>query len=357
MILTRIKLRHFRSYEELDLDFGPGLTLIVGDNAAGKTNLAEAIQFLSLARSFRTNEEENLIQDGAEMATIEATVREGAMNRTLRIEVSRKGKRVFLNGKPIQRLSELSRLVNVIVFSPADVSLFMGSPGERRNFLDVSLSKQSLDYFRLIGSHTRILKERNALLKGANPDLGLLDVLDHQLAELSEPIVGYRSLYLAQLSAALPSLLGRLRGDDASAALVYRPFLKQGEGFVERAYQAYRASRENDLFRKSTGIGIQREDFSLRLKGKDVAEFGSQGENRMAVLALKLCPYFLVEDEEKKPICVLDDVTSELDAEHNARLFEILKEFSQAFVTTTQYSIEGASYVDVAANKATRRNQ
>ena len=357
MILIRLQLSSFRGYERLDLGFGPGITAVVGENAAGKTNLVEAIQFLSLARSFRTNDDAVLIQDGKNVAVIDATLSEGALTRNIRIELSKDAKKVYVNGNPIRRLSELSRLVNVIEFSPSDVSLFCGSPSERRSFLDISLSKQSLDYFRLISNYGRLLKQRNAVLKQTAPDLNLLDVLTDQMIEVEEFIVRYRNQYCDSLSHQLPGLLGRLRGAETEAELVYRPFVRgDADSFAKRAKKAYEASRESDLAHKTTSIGVHREDFSLKVHGVDIATHGSQGENRLAVLALKLCPYFLIEDEALKPILVLDDVTSELDAERVKNLMDLLREFQQAFVTTTQLSIEGATYVDVASNKAIRRN-
>ena len=356
MILARLRLFSFRNYERLELDFDPGITAVVGKNASGKTNLVEAIQFLSLARSFRASDTGPLIKEGQSGAAIEASIREGDLLRTIRIELAKDAKRIFLNGKPLRRLSELSRLVNVLFFSPADVPLFAASPSERRDFLDISLSKQSLDYFRLISRYGAALRERNALLKEASPDEALLSVLTSQLIALAEPIVRYRELYIASLNRVLPPLLGRLRGDSSSVELVYRPFLKTGEDFAERAKKAFASAAESDRAHRSTGIGVHREDFSLRLNGRDISAYGSQGENRMAVLALKLCPYYLIEDEERKPICVLDDVTSELDAQKQGNLFEVLKDFRQVFLTTTQIEIEGASYVDVAANNAIRRN-
>lgn len=355
MILERIILTNFRSYSSLDLSFGDGANLIVGSNASGKTNLAEAIFFLSLARSWRTLEEKNLIRLGCDSAYVRAYVREGELHREITVELTPQGKRVFLNGKPVRRLSELSRLVNVLLFAPSDVRLFKGPPSERRSFLDISLSKRSNDYLALISRQASLLKSRNALLKEGAKDLDLLEVLTDQLIEVQEPIVRYRTMYVTSLNAVLPDALAALRGVKAPCSLVYRSFVKDDGHFKERAKKAYQDALEGDKLHKSTSLGTHREDFSLKLSGKDIAEFGSQGENRMAALALKLSPYFLIEEQEKKPICVLDDVTSELDAENVSRLAHYLSNLGQCFLTATELSIEGAFEYEVAEHNVKRR--
>ena len=356
MILTKIKLIDFRGYEKLSLEFGPKDNLILGPNASGKTNLAEAIHFLSLAHSFRTGDDANLIRYGKDLALVEADIQEEGMHRTIRIEIGKSGKRIWLNDKPLRRLSELSKAVNVIVYAPADAALFYGGPAERRSFLDVGLSKQSEDYFRLISRFNRLLKERNAALKRRPEDRLVIDALTDQLIDVAEPIVRYRTMYVASLNEVLPKVLGALRGDNAPAKLVYHSFEKDDGHFKENAKKAFLESLEGDLLRKSTSIGPQREDFTFKLKGKDISEFGSQGENRIAALALKLCPYFLIEDKGRKPICVLDDVTSELDAEHRERLLSFLSELGQTFLTATDSSLHGDTVIDISAHQSNRRN-
>lgn len=355
MILKRLRLRNFRSYPELDLSFDAGLTLITGPNAAGKSNLAEAIHYLSLARSWRTSDDRLLIGENGDSATILANLEEGVLQRSVSIEIGKGRKKIEINGKPVRRLSELSKLVNVIIFSPSDVPLFLESPGERRNFLDVALSKQSLDYFSLISRYNRLLLERNAALKREKPDLALIEVLTGQMIEVAEPLDKYRHMYVEQLNETLPGLLSQLRGEATTAQLIYRPFVRDDDEFPKRAKKAFAEALESDLFHKSTSIGPHREDFSFRLNGKNVADYGSQGENRLSVFALKLAPYFLIEDAGKKPICVLDDVTSELDEGHKKNLLEFVKSLSQTFITATELKIEGASNIEVSSHKAIRR--
>ena len=355
MILNRIALKNFRTYESLDLALDSGITIVSGTNAAGKTNLVEAINYLSLARTWRSGDDRSLIREGAELACIEADIKEGVMSRHIEVELSQNEKRIRLNGKLVRRLSELSKLTNVLLFAPKDVSLFLNGPQERRNYLDVSLSKQSLDYFSLIGKYGKLLKERNAALKAGPSNSDLVEVLTDQMISIAEPLIRYRSMYVASLNELLPGIVERLTGSKTSCRLIYKPFAKPDGSFVDKAKKIYKEALEGDFQRGFTGNGPHREDFSFQLNGKDIAEFGSQGENRTAALALKLAPYFLVEGEAKKPIIVLDDVTSELDANRVERLISLLREMGQVFITATKLEIDGASHIDVSDNKAVRR--
>lgn len=356
MILTRLELRAWRSYSSLDLSFDKGLTIIEGKNGEGKTNIAEAIHYLSLARSWRSDDDAPLIQAGASNCLVRAHVREGETSRVVEIRLSKEGKRILLNGKPIHRLSELSSTTNILLFSPDDTGLFTGSPLNRRNFLDVSIAKQDPTYLSLVGGYRHLLTERNAALKAERKDLAFIDVLTEQLLELEKPIVEKRSRYIASLNACLPPLAETLFGRPTAIKAVYRPFLEPNDKFIEEGKKAYRKSLEGDLLRKSTSIGVHREDFSLVLGERDVGLYGSQGENRLSAIALKLSPYFLIEDFNKKPIIVLDDIYSELDTERAKNLSRLLLGLNQTFVTATKLDIIGASYVEVADHKANRRN-
>lgn len=355
MILDKMSLMNFRSYAKCDVQFGPGVNVIVGANGSGKTNLAESIHLMSLAKSWRTNESSTLIGADSDYAYAEARVNSGGMTKTIGIQISKKGKKVLINGKPIKRLSELSKSVNVIVFSPEDVSLFKGSPSERRSFLDVNISKRSLDYFSLIAKFNKLLEERNAALKTEPVDRTYLKVVTERLIEVEEPLSRYRRHYVDELNKILSDIASGLYGAERSVRINYKPFIKDIQEFKSHATKLYDRNLESDIYHKNTSVGLHREDFELMLDGKDISLYGSQGENRLSAIALKMSPYFLIEDEEQKPIAVLDDVYSELDANHAARLTELVKKMGQTFITATNLEIEGATYIDVSSNKAVRR--
>lgn len=355
MILTHLRLLAWRGYPSLELSFEKGLNLILGPNGAGKTNLAEAIGYLSLARSFRTSDNQLIIAAGSSEARINAELQGGAIHRSIEIALSKQGKSILINGKPCRKISELSQTVNVLTFVPEDVTLFLDSPGRRRSFLDVALSKSSRDYLRLISAYSKVVRERNLALKAETPDEALIDVYTDQMRSLEPPIIAHRRRYTDSLNLVLPGLLARVRGEEASCRLAYSPFVKDGEGLEERIEKAHRQALESERLKRSTCVGVHREDFRFYLNGKDVALYGSQGENRLCSLCLKLAPYFLIDDEAAKPIVVLDDVMSELDQSRQENLLLLLKGFAQVFLTATNLEAESASVIDVASHKATRR--
>ena len=347
MIIKTLTLKNFRNHPFVSYDFTPGLNILTGSNAAGKTNIAEAIYYLSIARSFRTSEDTELIQNGKDKGEIYAVCAEGELIRKIRIVFSEAGRQVFINGKAITKLSELSNCMNVLLFEPRDVSMFRGSPKTRRNFLDISLSKKSQPYFDYITRYNKVLKERNELLKSDKIDPVLLETTTEMLAKLSGPIVSYRQMYVKDINDILIKITRALTGEEGKLEIIYKPFIEYTKDFQKDAMDAFKRAEERDLSSKATSIGIHREDFSISLNGRDIGKFGSQGENRIVALALKLSPYFLIDDKDKRPVIVLDDVMSELDQTHRQRLIEFVKKFEQVFITATRLEVKGASHYQI----------
>lgn len=355
MIVSKLSLRNFRNYAGLDVEFSPGLNFIVGDNAEGKTNIVEAINFLSIARSWRTSENRELIKTGAEFAAIKAQVNKGERSNEINAILTPNSKKFLVDNNPIKKLSELSNLVNVITFKPKDALMFIDSPKVRRNFLDINLSKKSPIYLENLIRYEKLLEERNKILKSSNIDKIQLDVVTLEMIKISEIIVKYRYSYVNDINRVLSKVISQLKGENEKAVISYSPYISSPGDFVEIATRAYEMAYERDIKSKSTNIGIHREDIVMILNGKDISSYGSQGENRIAVIALKLAPYFLIEDRDLKPIIVLDDVLSELDPENKERLIAFIRKFEQVFVTSTRININNASILEVKNHRVTRR--
>ena len=347
MLIKRIGLKNFRNHQSLSFDFTNHLNVITGLNAVGKTNIVEAIYYLSLGRSFRANEDTDLIKKNHEKAEIDAVILEGEITRKIKIIITKTGRMVMINGKNISKLSELSKCVNVILFQPKDVMLFSGPPRDRRSFLDIAISKKSSIYLDYISRYDKVLKERNDLLKMAKVDQTLLDVTTELMVKLSGSIISYRQMYVKDINDILNKITRALTGEKGKFELKYYPFVPYDADYQENAKKAFKRAEESDFKHKQTSIGIHREDISISLNGRDIATFGSQGENRIAALALKLSPYFLIEDKDKKPIIVLDDVMSELDHNNQERLIKFLRKFNQVFITGTKLDIPDCNHLKI----------
>ena len=339
MQIKKLTIKNFRNHQYLAFDFADHINTLSGPNAVGKTNVVEAIYYLSMAKSFRTEDDNEVIQKNHEQAEIDAVIVEGEISRKIKITLTRTSRFVTINGKPISNRQELFKVVNVILFQPKDVMLFNGPPMDRRNFLDISISKKSSVYLDYISRYKKVLKERNDLLKAEKFDQTLLDVTTEMLIKLSGSIISYRQMYVKDINDILNKITRALTGKDGVFELKYYPFVAYDANYSENAKKAFKRAEESDFKHKQTSIGIHREDISISLNGRDIAAFGSQGENRIAALALKLSPYFLIDDKDKKPIIVLDDVMSELDSNNQKRLIAFLRKFNQVFITGTKLDI------------------
>ena len=351
MFIKTLTIHNFRNHTSKELSFNPGINIITGANASGKTNIVEAVYYLSLARSFRGVDDTDLIERQKDYAEISAQVVEGETKRNIRILVTKKGRSVLVNGKKVSKLSDLTKCVNVLLFEPKDVLLFRGSPRERRNFLDINLSKQFPLYLEYISRYEKVLRQRNELLKSGNYDENLLKTTTELLVKYAGPIINYRAMYVKDINDILIKITRALTGVKEKIEIQYKPFVANSADFNTAALEAFNRSLDADLKHKATSIGIHREDISVSLNGRDIGVYGSQGENRLVALALKISPYFMVKDDDKKPVIVLDDVMSELDETHQERLINFLRKFSQVFITGTELEIEGATHIELKKAK------
>ena len=350
MFVRRINLHNYRNHKSREFEFSPGINVITGENASGKTNIVEAIYYLSLARSFRGVDDEELIKNEEDYAEIDSEVLEGQIKRNIHILITKKGRSVVVNGKKVSKLSDLTKVVNVLLFEPKDVMLFRGSPKERRNFLDVNLSKKYPTYLDYISHYNKALANRNEILKANKVDENLLKSCTELLVKYAAPIVDYRAKYVKDITDILIKIARALTGEENKIEIIYKPFVNSSSDFKTAALEAFNRSLESDLRQKATTIGVHREDFSIRLNDREIDTYGSQGENRLIALALKIAPYFLIEDKDKRPVVVLDDVMSELDKNHQTQLIKFLKKLDQVFITATELNIDGATHIKLIKN-------
>lgn len=355
MQINHIRLKNFRGYNSLKLNFSNGINVFVGKNAMGKTNLLEAIHYLSFTKSFRGVEDIELIQNNASKAIINAEVENNSIKTKIDILITEKGKKILINDKGVIKLSNLNQITNVIVFTPQDVNVFRDSPKSRRNYLDISISKINPMYGGVISRVNNILEERNKILKNEKIDQQQLDIVTSQLIQEEKQVILMRTDFIAKLNTILPKVVKAIIGKELIVKVIYFPFLKISENYIEEAKKLYQNNLENDIKRKATNVGIHREDFILTVGRKNIAIHGSQGENRLMAIALKLSPYFLLED--KHPIVALDDVMSELDEIHQKRLIVFLRKLDQVFITSTNLKINNASIYEIDNHHTIRRTE
>ena len=345
MRVERLTLTGFRSYPALDVEFPPGPQVVVGQNAAGKTNLLEALLVLSLGHSHRTATDLELIAWDAEFARLEAHVAShGRGADRIELVLARPGvagtrKRVRINGVP-RRPSALVVTLPAVLFAPEDMLLVVGPPSLRRSIIDTLIAQREPEAASGLTTYARALQQRNTLLRRirdgeAQPD---------ELRYWDEVVVAQGGRIVAWRLAALAALAGPLAAAHAEIApaegrLVVRYVTNAPAALGEDPTAALRRrlaeTAEKELWNGSTLVGPHRDDLAFELDGRDLTTFASRGQQRTAILALKLGQLELLTREQGPPLLLLDDVFSELDPDRRAHLVRRIGELPQAFVTTT----------------------
>lgn len=337
MLLEAVRMADFRNYATLELTPSPGLNMFVGPNAQGKSNLLEAIAMLATGKSFRAHRESELIRDGAgDRAEIAGVARIPAGTLRLRCTIARTPagtrKSFDVNGAGVGFARFLGK-ARVVTFVPADLHLVAGGPALRRAFLNGALAQASPQYYRALALYQKIVAQKAALLRGAiAPDRDLLGAYNDELARPGTALMTARAAFVSDLAAATQAVYARWRGTAESLRVRYAPNVT-GESLGD----ALAANVENELRRRQTLVGPHRDDLRLELDGKALAAYGSQGQQRTAVLALKVGEYEVMRERAgDAPILLLDDVLSELDAERAGGFLGAVGSFEQAFLTATE---------------------
>jgi len=320
MIISHLELLDFRNYVSGSFELTAGTTVVIGDNGQGKTNLAEALAFLATLDSFRSAPTDALVRVGADAAIIRATVREDDGRESLvEIEVVRAGRnRVQVNRQRLARVRDLLGTVRVTVFSPDDLILIKGSPGDRRRFLDDTLVALAVKYDSVRLEIDRIVRQRNTLLKQAggraSDDVVMtLDVWDTKFAAIADQFGHARATLVARLAPMVQEAYEHLAGVPTPIELRYEPGWR-----VTGLAAALLEARSTDLRRGVTTVGPHRDEVQMWIGGLPSRTHASQGEQRTLALALRLASHRLVTERTgSAPVLVLDDVLSELD-DHRA---------------------------------------
>jgi len=353
VLITNLNLNNYRSYTTLDLSLDPGVSIFVGKNGEGKTNIAEAVLYLTFLSSHRASGNTPLIKLGNQSAYIRAKVKYPEREILVELEINGdKANRAKVNQNQVRSQKEIFGIVQTIYFSPEDLDIVRGDPSERRRFIDQLLTLRSPRIAGVISDYERAVKQRNSLLK-TRASTDALNPWDKQVAELGGELITLRMLALDELKPIFNQVYKDI-SDTKPAEIVYKssienPSLSQDEN-SEKIMERLVNNRGAELDRGLTLTGPHRDDLLLILGDHLVKGYASHGESWSIALSLKLATYNLLKSDGLSPILILDDVFSELDEERRERLAVIAKGADQTIITVAvendlPKSITGTKYL------------
>lgn len=339
MHLAHLRLRDFRNYGRLDADFAPGFHLLLGDNAAGKTNVLEAIYLMATLRSFRGVGGAQMIRHGQTGYFVGGQV-VGQGEREIKMYWSARERKLSLDGQPVKKLTDFLGALRVVVFCTEDLELVKGTARSRRRFLDLLLSQTHPTYLPLLQRYARAVRSRNALLKQRVIDEAALESFSHEMILSGEEITRWRHELLPRLSPLARLAHRRIASGAEELRLEYLPSVKKD--FAVELAQA----RARERTYRSTLIGPHRDEVQLLMNDKPVAEFGSEGQKRTLSIALKMAQAeYLTGLHGTPPVLLIDDVMGELDLKRRSGLLPLLERSHQArgqvFMTCTEENWPG----------------
>lgn len=332
--LAHLRLRDFRNYTRLDVDFTPGFHLLLGDNAQGKTNILEAIYLMATLRSFRGVGGAQMIRHGQRGYFVGGNV-VAQGNREIKMFWSASERKLALDGQPVKKLTDYLGVLRTVVFCTEDLQLVKGAARARRRFLDLLLAQTQPGYLPLLQRYMRAVRARNALLKQRAVDEAALDSFSQELVRLGDEVVRARRELVPKFSPLARLAYRRISNDAEELRIEYQPSVKK-DFAVELAQ-----SRSRERSYRSTLVGPHRDDLQLLLNGKSTAQFGSEGQKRTLAIALKMAQAeFLAGMHGSPPILLIDDVMGELDAKRRGGFLPLLeqarKTSGQVFMTATE---------------------
>lgn len=325
----------FRNYETLDISFAPGVNILYGDNAQGKTNILEAIYLSATTKSHRGTKDKDIIRFGCDEAHIRTYLSDkDDVETKVDMHLRRnKSKGIAIDGKKIKKASDLLGLLNVVFFSPEDLNIIKNGPAERRRFADMELCQLDDFYLYNLNNYNKIVNQRNTLLKDLynNPSLqDTLNIWDSQLISFGSKVIERRISFAKQLNEILEPVHEKLSGGKEKLKIIYEPNVS-----IEDYERSLLASTSRDIKTKMTNVGPHRDDFIFMVGDIDIRRFGSQGQQRTTALSLKLSEIELVKKiASETPLLLLDDVLSELDSNRQNFLLDSIGDV-QTIITCT----------------------
>ena len=317
-MIKKLELTNIRLFKNISFNFNKNIVIFIGKNAIGKTTILESLYFYTLLKSPRTNVDKEIIKFNEDFGVIKVI-----SDKEYKIVIN-EAKKAFINNNEVKVLKEYIGINNVVMFSPNDLDLIYGSPSYRRKFLDINISQISRQYINNLNDYKKVLKERNEILKSEKIDNILLDVITKKLIDLAKPIIKFRYEFIKELNENLVKL------SDEEIVLEY-----SSSTTYKNIDLDFNKSLDLDIFNKLTNKGPHRDDIKFYIDKKD-SSFASQGQVRTICLAIKLTLIKIIKKYKKNnPIILLDDVLSELDIDRKNKLFSMLDDNYQIFISAT----------------------
>ena len=342
MYLKNVSIRNFRNYEKVDLEFSKNVNIFIGNNAQGKTNLLESIYVLAITKSHRNHIDNNLIKENQLFTKIKGKVEKANTTNEFELILNSKGKAVKINNNPIKKISEYISNFTVIIFCPDDLDLVKGSPSIRRKFMNIEIAQINKKYLRVLSEYNNLLKTRNEYLKQidkTNIDKVYFEVLTDQLIEKGVRLYLYRNEFIKKVDVESNKINEEL-SKNTTLQIVYKPNIEiekyDSELIKQKMKKKFIENASREIFQKTTLYGPHRDDFEIYIDKKNIKNYGSQGQQRLAILSMKFSEInIFIKETKEKPILLLDDIFSELDENKKNNIIKYIDRNIQTFITTT----------------------
>lgn len=342
MIIRKLTLINYRNYQKLIISLNKNTNIFIGKNAQGKTNVLESIYFLAITKSYRTTNDHILIRSGTEFLKVKAEIKDNNIYRNMSIELSKDKKKVKINDNEVRKMADYITNLNVILISPEDLEIIKGSPSERRNFLNIELSQLSKSYVKIYNEFNKLLKIRNDYLKmsykSSLTDKRYLDSITENLIDREIYIYQERYKIINLLNEQIKEIYKNISGIKGlhinyETNIDFDNF--ETETLKRKLKEKYKRAEQKEIESGMTLYGPHRDELKFLIENQDIKFFGSQGQQKLAIIALKLSEIPIFEKMSgTKPIVLLDDIFSELDKGNRNKVIKYIKNDIQTIITT-----------------------
>lgn len=337
MYIKYLQLRDYRNYPELFVEFSKNTNVFIGDNAQGKTNILESIYYCSIGKSHRTNKDKELISWSKNEAYIQSYIARERLDKKIEIKIFKEGKKgININKIKVNKISELLGNFNVVMFSPEDLKIVKESPSYRRKFLDIELCKLSRMYYYNLVQYNKVLEEKNILLRKWNEkNIGILEIYNEQLSKFGSEIIKQRKNYIDKLNSIGKHIHKKISNGTEQIEFKYITSVKNINEAENQLLLNFKKNMERDIEKRISSEGPHRDDFQVLINNIDAKSFGSQGQQRTAVLTIKFASLEIIKEIiGEYPVLLLDDVLSELDSKRQEYILNSIKNI-QTIITCT----------------------